>query len=174
MEPFFLWGPIVPTIQIQFSLLTLQEIMISMLLVSRNSVFVGICNSLRCLCKQGAVDQSLPFQHNAAFALLLGAFYLLSRYAIHCIWVTSEAYSSPSIVLAARGHNGGRVIFDDYREAYYVTENQFGFMPGRSTMEAIFLIRQFMERYREQKKDLHMVFIDLEKAYDKMSRNIMW
>jgi dolichyl-diphosphooligosaccharide---protein glycosyltransferase len=71
------------------------------------------------MCKQGAVDQSLPFQHNAAIALLLGAFYLLSRYAIHCTWVTSEAYSSPSIVLAARGHNGGRVIFDDYREAYY-------------------------------------------------------
>ncbi|KAG0528101.1 hypothetical protein BDA96_06G289400 [Sorghum bicolor] len=68
---------------------------------------------------KGAVDQSLPFQHNAAIALLLGAFYLLSRYAIHCTWVTSEAYSSPSIVLAARGHNGGRVIFDDYREAYY-------------------------------------------------------
>ncbi|KAG8066705.1 hypothetical protein GUJ93_ZPchr0004g39275 [Zizania palustris] len=68
---------------------------------------------------KGAVDQSLPFQHNAAIALLLGAFYLLSRYAVHCTWVTSEAYSSPSIVLAARGHNGGRVIFDDYREAYY-------------------------------------------------------
>jgi hypothetical protein len=43
--------------------------------------------------------------------------------------------------------------------------NQFGFMPGRSTMEAIFLIRQVMERYKEQ-KDLHMVFIDLEKACD--------
>jgi len=35
------------------------------------------------------------------------------------IKVTSEAYSSPSIVLAARGHGGGKIIFDDFREAYY-------------------------------------------------------
>ena len=41
-------------------------------------------------------------------------------------------------------------------------------------MEAIFLIRQVMERYRERKKDLHMVFIDLEKAYDKILRNVMY
>jgi hypothetical protein len=40
-------------------------------------------------------------------------------------------------------------------------------------MEAIFLITQLMERCREQKEDLYMVFIDLEKDYDKVYMNVM-
>ena len=43
----------------------------------------------------------------------------LVTYAMHCVWATSEAYSSPSIVLSARSHDGSRIIFDDFREAYW-------------------------------------------------------
>lgn len=48
------------------------------------------------------------------FAVL--SFIMLATYTMHCTWVTSEAYSSPSIVLSARAHDGSRIIFDDFRE----------------------------------------------------------
>lgn len=44
---------------------------------------------------------------------------LLMLFAVHCTWVTSNAYSSPSIVLASYGSDGTRQILDDFREAYF-------------------------------------------------------
>lgn len=43
--------------------------------------------------------------------------YLL-MFVTHCTWVTSNAYSSPSVVLASRLPDGSQHIIDDYREAY--------------------------------------------------------
>lgn len=40
-------------------------------------------------------------------------------FVLHCTWVTSNAYSSPSVVLASRMPDGSQHIIDDYREAYY-------------------------------------------------------
>ncbi|KAJ5147652.1 hypothetical protein N7526_001004 [Penicillium atrosanguineum] len=44
--------------------------------------------------------------------------YLL-MFVAHCTWVTSNAYSSPSVVLASKMPDGSQFIIDDYREAYY-------------------------------------------------------
>lgn len=51
--------------------------------------------------------------------VIIGVFILLMMFTVHCTWVTSNAYSSPSIVLASYSNDGGRSILDDFREAYY-------------------------------------------------------
>ncbi|NXE17185.1 STT3A glycosyltransferase, partial [Lophotis ruficrista] len=63
------------------------------------------------------VDRGLVPQVASGMILVM-AFFLIT-YTFHSTWVTSEAYSSPSIVLSARGGDGSRIIFDDFREAYY-------------------------------------------------------
>ncbi|GJU92804.1 cytochrome P450 714C2-like protein [Tanacetum coccineum] len=66
-----------------------------------------------------------------------------------------------------------RVIERRLRRETKVSENQFGFMSGWSLMEAIHIIRSLMEKYRERQKDLHLAFLDLEKAYDSVPRELI-
>ena len=58
-----------------------------------------------------------------------------------------------------------RIIDRRLREETTIGDEQFGFMPGRGTTDAIFAVRQLMEKHREKQKGLHIVFIDVEKAY---------
>ncbi|XP_029660979.1 dolichyl-diphosphooligosaccharide--protein glycosyltransferase subunit STT3B-like isoform X2 [Formica exsecta] len=56
---------------------------------------------------------------NLRNGVIIGMLMLLMMFTVHCTWVTSNAYSSPSIVLASYSNDGGRAILDDFREAYY-------------------------------------------------------
>ena len=51
-----------------------------------------------------------------------------------------------------------------------IAAQQFGFMPGRSTTDAIFCLRILLEKWTEGQKAVHCAFIDLEKAYDRVPR----
>lgn len=54
-----------------------------------------------------------------------------------------------------------------------VTKNQFRSKPGISTTKSTFLLKRLMEIYRENKKDLHILFIKLEKVYNIISRTVL-
>nr|XP_016481793.1 PREDICTED: uncharacterized protein LOC107802746 [Nicotiana tabacum] len=65
-----------------------------------------------------------------------------------------------------------RVVEVRERRTVSISNNQYDFIPGHSTTKAIHLIRQLVEQYWDMKKYLHMMFIDLEKAYVKVHREV--
>ena len=61
-----------------------------------------------------------PLSPSLSLMILLGSAVLLIMFSYHATYVSSMAYSSPSIVIdAGRTGDGRRVMYDDYREAYF-------------------------------------------------------
>ena len=66
------------------------------------------------------------------------------------------------------------VIETRIRKEVTIAEQQFGFMPERSTTDTIFCLRMLLEKWIEGQKAVHCAFIDLEKAYDRVPREELW
>ena len=47
-----------------------------------------------------------------------------------------------------------------------IDEMQFGFVPGRDTTDAAFIVRQLQDKYIAANKLLYIAFVDLEKAFE--------
>ena len=67
-----------------------------------------------------------------------------------------------------------RVIEKIIRERISIDDMQFGFMPGRGTTDAIFILRQLQEKHLAKNKKLYFAFVDLEKAFDRVPRKVIW
>jgi len=50
---------------------------------------------------------------------------------------------------------------------------QFGFMKGKGTTDTIFIVRQMQEKFRANGKKLYFGFVDLEKAFGMVPREVI-
>ena len=67
-----------------------------------------------------------------------------------------------------------RVVEGLIRQRVEIDEMQCGFMSGRGTTDAIFIVRQLQEKHLATNKPLYMAFVDLEKAFDRVPRDVIW
>ena len=67
-----------------------------------------------------------------------------------------------------------RIVDGLIRQVVSVDDSQFDFVPGRGTTDAIFVVRQLQEKYLAAIKRLYMACVDLEKAFDRVPRKVIW
>lgn len=67
-----------------------------------------------------------------------------------------------------------RVVERRIRQRVNIHDNQFGFMAGRGTVDAIFVLRQVQEKILEGNNKRYWTFVDLEKAFDRVPREVVY
>ena len=106
-----------------------------------------------------------------------------------CEWLTSNTvplYKGKGDPMDCASYRGIRllehclkifenILYKRLLDHLYIGQYQYGFRSGKSTTGAIFIIRQLQERFIAKNRKLYHLFIDLEKAFDRVPRQaIRW
>lgn len=67
-----------------------------------------------------------------------------------------------------------KVVDERMRGIVKISEMQYAFVSGKGTVDAIFIIRQLQERRLEGNRKMYCAFVDLEKAYDRVPRELVY
>ena len=67
-----------------------------------------------------------------------------------------------------------RVLDSVIRSQVDIDRMQIGFMPGRGTSDAIFILCQLQVKHLGKHKPLYFAFVDLEKAFERVPRKVLW
>ena len=65
------------------------------------------------------------------------------------------------------------VIEKIIRECIVIDDMQFGFMSGHGATHAIFIVRQFQEKFLDKNKNLSFAFIDPENPFNRVQHKVL-
>ena len=57
---------------------------------------------------------------------------------------------------------------------FVINDAQAGFRKGRSTIDHIFTLHAAIEKHLLKNTKLYVAFVDFQKAYDRVNRNVLW
>ena len=66
-----------------------------------------------------------------------------------------------------------RIFKRRIRQQIYTDDMQFVFIKGKETTAAIFIARQMQEKFRAKGKNIYFGFVDLEKAFNRVLREVI-
>ena len=56
----------------------------------------------------------------------------------------------------------------------FTSDRQYGFRPNKGTVDAIFIVRQLMQKSKERGMNCHYHFVDFKSAFDTIWRKALW